>query len=158
MIAGRDMWNNRIAFIAIGAVIGIGVAFGAVYNFQTQEVAQIPAVAITDEKYLPSGTNSWMYPGESVPADEIRVTVMGTSAGYVRPGQAGQSFFVELGNGDTFLFDVGEGSEAHYMKMQVPYSKMDTVFISHLHIDHVGSLPHIYAFGPSADRFTPMNT
>jgi len=151
------MGNNRIAFIAIGAIIGIGVAFGAVYNFQTQEVAQIPAVAITDEKYLPSGTNSWMYPGEPVPADEIRVTVMGTGPGYARPGQVGQSFFVELGNGDTFIFDAGEGSEAHYMKMQIPYSKMDNVFISHLHIDHLGSLPHIYAFGPSADRFTPMN-
>ncbi len=42
------MAGNRIIFIAIGAIIGIGVAFGAVYNFQTQEVAQIPAVAITD--------------------------------------------------------------------------------------------------------------
>jgi len=44
MKVGRGMWNNRIAFIAIGAVIGMGVAFGAVYNFQTQEVAQIPAL------------------------------------------------------------------------------------------------------------------
>ncbi len=88
------MGNNRIAFIAIGAIIGIGAAFAAVYNFQTQEVAQIPAVAITDEKYLPSGINSWMYPGEPVPADEIRVTVMGTGPGWARPGQVGQSFFV----------------------------------------------------------------
>jgi ribonuclease Z len=157
MMVGRGMWNNRIAFIAIGAVIGIGVAFGAVYNFQTQEITQIPAVAITDEKYLPSGTNSWMYPGEPLPPDEMRITVMGTSAGYVRHAQAGQSFFVELGNGDTFMFDAGEGSEANYMKMQIPYSKMDTVFLTHLHMDHTGSLPHIYGFGPSADRFTPMN-
>jgi len=151
------MVNSRIAFIAIGAIIGIGVAFAAVYNFQTQEIPQIPADAITDEKYLPSGINSWMYPGEPLPPDEMRITVMGSSAGYVRPGQAGQSFFVELGNGDTFMFDAGEGSEANYMKMQVPYSKMDTVFLSHLHIDHLGSLPHIYAFGPSVDRFTPLN-
>ena len=35
------MWNNRIAFIAIGAIIGIGVAFATVYDFQTQEVSQI---------------------------------------------------------------------------------------------------------------------
>jgi len=53
--------NNRIIFLAIGVIIGVGVAFAAVYNFQTQEIEQVPAVAVTDEKFLPSGMNSWMY-------------------------------------------------------------------------------------------------
>jgi ribonuclease Z len=144
-------------FLAVGVIIGVGVAFAAVYNFQTQEMEQVPAVAVTDEKYLPSGTNSWMYPGEPLPEDEIRVTIMGTGWGFVRSGQADQSFFVELGNGDNFMFDLGEGSEANYMKMMVPYSKMNNLFIGHLHMDHLGSLPHVYAFGPTGDRFTPMN-
>jgi len=151
------MGNNRIIFLVIGVIIGVGVAFAAVYNSQTQEMQQVPATAVNDEKYLPSGTNSWMYPGEPVPEDEMRITVMGTGWGYIRPGQADQSFYVELGNGDTFMFDLGEGSEANYMRMHVPYSKMTNLFISHLHMDHVGSLPHVYAFGPSGDRFTPMN-
>jgi ribonuclease Z len=98
-----------------------------------------------------------MYPGEPLPEDEIRVTIMGTGWGFVRPGQADQSFFVELGNGDNFMFDLGEGSEANYMRMMVPYSKMTNLFIGHLHMDHLGSLPHVYAFGPTGDRFTPMN-
>jgi ribonuclease Z len=151
------MAGNRIVFIAIGAVIGIGIAFFALYDSQTQEMQQVPAAAVTDEKYLPSGTNSWMYPGEPLPEDEMRVTIMGTGWGFVRPGQADQSFFVELGNGDNFMFDLGEGSEANYMKMMVPYSKMNNLFIGHLHMDHLGSLPHVYAFGPTGDRFTPMN-
>jgi ribonuclease Z len=149
--------SNRLVFIAIGAIIGIGVAFAAVYNIQDQEIQQIPAVAYNDEKFLPSGTNSWMYPGEPLPEDEIRLTIMGTGWGFVRPGQADQSFFVELGNGDNFMFDLGEGSEANYMRMMVPYSKMTNLFIGHLHMDHLGSLPHVYAFGPTGDRFTPMN-
>ena len=152
-----ELGNNRIIFLAIGVVIGVGVAFAAVYNFQEQEIQQIPVSAINEEKFLPSGTNSWMYPGEPVPEDEMRITVMGTGWGFIRPGQADQSFYVELGNGDTFMFDLGEGSEANYMRMHVPYSKMTNLFISHLHMDHIGSLPHVYAFGPSADRFTPMN-
>jgi len=149
--------SNRLVFIAIGAIIGIGVAFAAVYNIQDQEIQQIPVSAVNDEKFLPSGTNSWMYPGEPLPDDEIRVTIMGTGWGFVRPGQADQSFFVELGNGDNFMFDLGEGSEANYMKMLIPYSKMTNLFIGHLHMDHLGSLPHVYAFGPTGDRFVPMN-
>ena len=151
------MGNSRLVFIAIGAIIGIGVAFAAIYNIQDQEIQQIPVSAVNDEKFLPSGTNSWMYPGEPLPEDEIRVTIMGTGWGFVRPGQADQSFFVEIGNGDNFMFDLGEGSEANYMKMLIPYSKMTNLFIGHLHMDHLGSLPHVYAFGPTGDRFVPMN-
>ena len=107
--------------------------------------------------FLPSGSNSFMYPGEPVAEDEMRVTVFGSGYGYVRAGQADQSIYVELGNGDAFMFDLGEGAEANYMTMQVPYSRMTNLFITHHHMDHLGSLPHLYTFGPSADRWTPMN-
>ncbi len=111
----------------------------------------------TQDEYTPSGSNSFMYPGEPVPKDEMRVTIFGSGYGYVRSDQADQSIYVELGNGDTFMFDMGEGAEANYMTMQVPYSKMTNLFVTHHHMDHLGSLPHLYTFGPSADRWTPMN-
>ena len=107
--------------------------------------------------YTPSGSNSFMYPGEPVAEDEMRVTIFGSGYGYVRAGQADQSIYVELGNGDAFVFDLGEGSEANYMTMQVPYSRMTKLFVTHHHMDHLGSLPHLYTFGPSADRFTPLS-
>jgi ribonuclease Z len=116
-----------------------------------------PYSGFANNQYIPSGSNSFMYPGEPVPKNEMRITVFGSGYGYVRKGQADQSFYVELGNGDTFMFDIGEGAEANYMTMQVPYSKMTNLFITHLHMDHLGSLPHLYTFGPSADRWTPMN-
>ena len=71
--------------------------------------------------FRPSGSNAFMYPGEPVAEDELRVTVFGSGYGYVRAGQADQSIYVEVGNGDTFMFDMGEGAEANYMTMQVPY-------------------------------------
>ena len=117
----------------------------------------LPFSVLASDVFMPSGSNSSMYPGEPVGKNEMRVTIFGSGYGYVRSGQADQSIYVELGNGDTFMFDMGEGAEANYMAMQIPYSKMTNLFITHLHMDHLGSLPHLYAFGPSADRWTPMN-
>ena len=117
----------------------------------------VPFSVLATDEYTPSGSNSFMYPGEPVSKNEMRVTIFGSGYGYVRAGQADQSIFVELGNGDTFMFDLGEGAEANYMTMQVPYSRMTNLFITHHHMDHLGSLPHLYTFGPSADRWTPMN-
>jgi len=117
----------------------------------------LPFSVLAFDEYTPSGSNSFMYPGEPVPKDEMRVTIFGSGYGYVRSDQADQSIYVELGNGDTFMFDMGEGAEANYMTMQVPYSKMTNLFVTHHHMDHLGALPHLYTFGPSADRWTPLN-
>ena len=76
-----------------------------------------PISALAIDEFVPSGSNSFMYPGEPVPEDEMRVTIFGSGYGYVRGDQADQSIYVELGNGDTFMFDMGEGAEANYMTM-----------------------------------------
>ncbi len=68
----------------------------------------VPFNVLAQDPYTPSGSNSFMYPGEPVPKDEMRVTIFGSGYGYVRGGQADQSIYVELGNGDTFMFDMGE--------------------------------------------------
>jgi ribonuclease Z len=134
-----------------GLIIAMGVFI------LTAFLLTVPFSVLAAEKYVPFGSNSFMYPGEPVPKDEMRFTIFGSGYGYVRGDQADQSIYVELGNGDTFVFDLGEGSEANYMAMQVPYSKMTNLFVTHLHMDHLGALPHLYTFGPSADRWTPMN-
>ncbi len=137
--------SNRLCGVVAAALLAIPAAVVAA------DEAKGP------EPFVPSGSNAFMYPGEPVAEDEMRVTIFGSGYGYVRTDQADQSIFVELGNGDAFVFDLGEGSEANYMEMQVPYSRMTNLFITHLHTDHYGSLPHMYTFGPSADRWTPLN-
>ena len=50
------------------------------------------------------------YPGtEELQSDEVRVTFMGSTY-YPNQSQSGMSIFVELGNGDNFVFDMGIGS------------------------------------------------
>ena len=100
----------------------------------------------------------WFYPGEQLGADQIRVTLMGTGWGnIIRPNQKGASIYVELGNGDAFVFDAGPGCGINYNVMQVPFSRMDKIFLTHLHTDHCSDLSWIYTFGPATDRFTPLH-
>jgi ribonuclease BN (tRNA processing enzyme) len=77
---------------------------------------------------------------------------MGT-APMLRPGQMNTSIYVELGNGDTFIFDMGEGAVSNYLGAGVSINQLNDIFLTHLHVDHFGSLPWVYAFGAWAGRW-----
>ena len=95
--------------------------------------------------WLESAAN-WFPRTEKLQPDEMRIIFMGTSP-LIRPGQANTSIFVELGNGDNFIFDLGEGSIANYVAAGFALNELTKVFITHLHVDHFGSLPYLYEFG-----------
>ncbi|MCX5976552.1 MAG: MBL fold metallo-hydrolase [Coprothermobacterota bacterium] len=94
-------------------------------------------------------------PGEALASDQMRISFMGTSF-LPRIAQQCNSVFVELGNGDSFVFDFGSGVSSKYVAMGIPPSRMDKVFLTHLHGDHVSDLITLYCFGPSQDRKTPL--
>ena len=84
-----------------------------------------------------------------------------STRGYGIPGlphgvQQRSSVFVELGNGECFVFDCGSGVVSNYVAMGVPWSKMSKVFLTHLHGDHTSDLTHVYCFGPQGDRKFPL--
>lgn len=96
--------------------------------------------------------------------NEMRITFMGSSIPpNLRHAQQMMSIFVEVGwNHDTqmpqdqFVFDCGSGVCTNYTNMNVGYGRMDKIFLTHLHGDHMSDLTHIYCFGPSADRKSPL--
>ena len=100
--------------------------------------------------------DGYYYPGEPLATNEMRISFMGTSF-LPRLTQAANSVFVECGNGESFVFDCGSGVVEKYVAMGVPYSRMDKVFLTHLHGDHMTDLMFIYCFGPSTDRKTPLH-
>ena len=86
------------------------------------------------------------------------VTALGTGMPNVITGaQKASGWYVELGNGDKFLFDLGSGTMENLAKLRPVWSKVDKVFASHLHSDHVGVFAELYIGGWMNDRYTPLH-
>lgn len=120
------------------------------------------AVASVDSSNPAASTNSLFYslesyvPGsEELAADEMRISFLGTSP-ILRRKQVNSSVFVELGNGECFVFDCGTGVTVNYAAMQIPMSKLRKVFLTHLHGDHTSDLTQLYCFGPQQDGKSPL--
>ncbi len=89
---------------------------------------------ISPQPWLKSAAN-WFPGTEEVQPEEMRITFMGT-APMLRPGQMNTSIYVELGNGDTFIFDMGEGAVSNYLGAGVSINQLNDIF------------PHSLARGP----------
>ena len=97
------------------------------------------------------------YPGfEELESNEIRVTALGTGMPALRPSQMSPSWFVELGNGDKFFFDLGTGSISRFCALGISYNDANKVFLSHLHSDHVGDFAALFIGGWIEGRQSPL--
>jgi ribonuclease Z len=98
------------------------------------------------------------YPNtELLGKDEMRITALGTGMPNQSPSNVAASFLVELGNGESFLFDLGTGATDRLAGLEVDYSKLDKVFASHLHTDHVGDVAALWVGGWLNGRYTPLH-
>ena len=150
--------TSRRTFLKTGAAVaGAALAGAAVKASPASAATQTKSEGTTSLKTIIARPDLWYYPGEELDPNEMRVTLMGTGWGnIIRPAQTGVSIFVELGNGDSFIFDAGPGCILNYNQMQVPLSRMNKIFLTHLHCDHTSDLDWIYTFGPAVDRFVPL--
>jgi ribonuclease Z len=98
------------------------------------------------------------FPGtERLGEQEMRITALGTGMPNQSPSNVAASFLVELGNGDSFIFDIGTGSTDRLAGLEGDYSKLDKVFASHLHTDHVGDLATLWVAGWINGRYEPLH-
>jgi len=105
----------------------------------------------------PLPTQDVYYPGtEALAPDEMRVIACGTGHPMARPKQAASCWLVELGNGDKFIFDLGSQSLSRIAAMKIPMDFLDKVFISHLHVDHMGDLPDFWTISRKMNRTVPL--
>ncbi|MEI8081889.1 MAG: MBL fold metallo-hydrolase [Actinomycetes bacterium] len=148
---------------AAGIAVGTGGALAACSTAGTSSSAS-PSASGPDPAAAGTSTGaawstlpiSQFTPGTPLAADQLRITFLGTSF-LPRLSQESNSVFVELGNGETFVFDYGSGVSAKYVAMGISPAKQAKVFLTHLHGDHTSDLITLYCFGPSMDRKFPLD-
>jgi len=88
----------------------------------------------------------------------MKVTLLGTGTPDPRIDRFGPSTLIEA-DGQVLLFDVGRGAVQRMQQIGVSPGKIDQIFITHFHSDHVNGLPDLWLTArlpPHGGRTTPM--
>jgi len=144
-----------LSFFSIGFAFGVCTVFLLGSNVLAKDA--VPkgrqSVEIANGEYPAS-----YFPNtEIVGENEMRITALGTGMPNQTRKAVSISYLVELGNGDKFLFDIGMGSMANLFSLRPDFSKLDKVFASHLHIDHVGDFMGLHIGGWLSGRYSPIH-
>ena len=157
--------GNKIQLLTAGAVLTGAFALGYFPGDDTALksnllVGEVQAAGDGPTEWSPTApypTHDVYYPGtETLGADEMRVIACGTGMPTPQLKQAAACFLVGLGNGEKFIFDMGEGSYERISALGIPLDQLDKVFLGHLHLDHAGDFPAFYFTGPVNNRLTPL--
>ena len=86
----------------------------------------------------------------------MKVTILGCYAATPRTLTHPTSQVLEIKN-HLFLIDCGEGTQVQLRKQKVRFSKINHIFISHLHGDHFFGLPGLVATFRLLGRVNPLH-
>lgn len=88
--------------------------------------------------------------------NDLSVTMLGTASAMpvVSRNQSAQVLRV---HGRFFLVDAGEGVQGQMVKYRIPIQKIEAVFISHIHGDHVFGLPGLLSTMGMTGRLQPLS-
>ena len=89
------------------------------------------------------------------PAQELKVTLLGTGSPAPRMDRFGPSILVEAGK-QKLLFDCGRGATQRIEQTKVPFAEVDALFLTHLHSDHVVGIPDLWLTGWLRGRTMPL--
>lgn len=157
MFSKKFTKNTVFAILAAAGLLGTAMfTINMEIHFKDVWAATKPAKG-KPSPTKPSPNRGVYYPGtEKLAADEMRVIACGSGMPMPRLKQAAACLLVELGNGDKFIFDMGTGSMERLYALGIPLDYLDKVFLSHLHMDHMGDLPAFYIYGPQNNRSVPL--
>jgi ribonuclease Z len=86
----------------------------------------------------------------------IKLTILGCHSATPRVNSHTTSQFLEINN-HNFLIDCGEGTQVQMRKFKVKFSKIEHIFISHLHGDHFFGLIGFIATLGLLNRKKPLH-
>lgn len=85
----------------------------------------------------------------------FEVFVLGTSGMQPLPFRFLTSAMIRR-NGELFLFDCGEGTQVSLKMLNLHWKRINHIFISHMHADHVTGLPGLLMLSSQVDRTEPL--
>ena len=86
----------------------------------------------------------------------LTVTILGSGGGpAVNLHRFGPSILVEAGD-ERLLFDCGRGAMLRLKELGIPFHRLDKLFLTHLHSDHVIDIPDLLLTPWIAGRRTPL--
>jgi ribonuclease Z len=85
----------------------------------------------------------------------LEVFSLGTSGMMPLPGRFLTSALVRR-EGELFLFDCGEGTQVSLKMLNLKWKKISSIFISHMHADHVTGLPGLLMLSSQVERSEPL--
>ena len=90
---------------------------------------------------------------------KFEVTLLGTGTPFPSINRFGPAILVRAG-GKYLLFDCGRGVTQRLFQIKLPFGKIDHLFLTHLHSDHVVGIPDLWLSGwlgaPWARRRAPF--
>ena len=75
--------------------------------------------------------------------ETFRVTLLGTGTPRPDPQRFGPATLVEVGN-QKLLFDAGRGVPIRLSQLRMPLARVDVLFLTHYHSDHVSGIPDLW--------------
>jgi len=85
-------------------------------------------------------------PGFADGHKKLTVTLLGTGTPFPSSERFGPGILIEAGD-KKLLFDVGRGVTQRLFQKKIPLGKIDHVFLTHLHSDHVVGIPDLWLSG-----------
>jgi ribonuclease Z len=150
-----------VALLSAGAAAVIAFAGHLGQPSQAQESVQ--AADAMPLGRTPAAIADGQYPASYFPNTELlgpgemRITALGTGMPNQTKAAVSIAYLVELGNGEKFIFDMGLGSMGNLFSLRPDFFKISKVFVSHLHIDHVGDFMGLHIGGWLSGRYTPIH-